>query len=227
MVASLLYSGCGLCYQQEYDTQIKEDVIKMKKEDKAIHAWKSKSASSVSSKDRLLPRSRSKQTRFASRDIEEYSHNSAQTSPSAYRLRPRKHGRGGWEPSAVSTLSRKMQLDNNLLQRNLRAAQKELLVQDKMIIQLESDLQVFEIEHAKLEDKMYLMQLDLEDARSALRHEVLRNQENERLLQEYRRLEDKQRESLEQQQAQNQQQQGESRKDETGWFSPWSWKSND
>mmetsp|Transcript_15275 Transcript_15275/g.37518 ORF Transcript_15275/g.37518 Transcript_15275/m.37518 type:complete len:235 (+) Transcript_15275:45-749(+) len=234
MIPNLFYSGCGLCYNEEYDAQIREGVNDMKKEDKNIHAWKSNRASSVSSsKDHLLQRSRSKQTRFAAEygDEEEYSHFSAQTPP--YRLRPRKHGRGRWDASAMSTSARKMQVENSLLQRNLRAAQKELLVQDKMIIQLESDLQVKEIEQAKLEDKMYLMQLDLEDAQTALRREVLRNQENERLLQDYRRLEEEQRQSLEQVQKQQQQEEEQrqeaqrqeaQRQEEQNWFGPFSWK---
>ncbi|CAJ1939291.1 unnamed protein product [Cylindrotheca closterium] len=229
MIPNLLYNGCGLCYHQEYDEQIRDDVIDMKKEDRAIQEWRSRnnnnnhrpsSLSSVSSR-----RYRSKRTRFADNneeeDGEEYSSSqqqqqySAQTtaSPSSCRVRStRKHGRGRcWDASTVSASTRQIQAEKNLLHRNLRAAQKELLAQDKMIVQLESDLQVFEMEHSKLEDKMYLMQLDLEDAQTALRREVLRNQENERLLQEYKRAE-----------AMKQEQEQEQRQDEdNSWFGLW------
>ena len=240
MLQYLLYSGCGLCYREEYDQQIREAVVDMKKEDKAIESWRSEKRPSpskeesrkpkktpVPSKEASSPRSRSKRTRFEGYDDEPYSEQDF-SSPQQYRVqvRPRKTGLGCWDTSAVTMSIREMHAENNLLQRNLRAAQKELLAQDKMIIQLESDLQIYEIERVKLEDKFYMMELDLEDARAALRKEVLRNQENERLLEEYRRLDEEQRIVDEQRQMveQERKRQAEEQRQDESWFSPWVWK---
>ena len=226
MICYLLHSGCGLCYNEEYDQQIREDVKDMKKEDEVIQSWKQKKARH-SSKE-MMKRSKIQRARFAGYGDEEYSEYDDASAPQPYRMkvRPRKVDHRRWDSSAVTMSARQIQAENNLLQRNLRAAQKELLAQDKMIIHLESDLQVNEIERAKLEDKLYMMQLDLEDARTALRQEVLKNQENERLLQEYQKLEKEQRRRQERWHDKQRQREQvvEQRQDEQSWFSPWSWK---
>lgn len=158
----LLYTGCGLCYEEEYEEQIWEVEEEQREEEETIQA-----------------RSKYSNKGLGSRTTTETSVSTMQTIKEEDWFQADRDDIEESDRIETTASARILVLEekNKALQKSLRAAQKELVSQDGRIIHLDTELQ---IKKAQLDDatsRMKQLQVTLDKAIEALEEAVTKKNE--------------------------------------------------